>query len=238
MWGNLLITISGGRVTAKYKESWHGVIVITIAWSLNLRMICFGLNGKSPRLQVFLTLLMIQGSRESRKLYQCRKLCSHSILETIQVRICTRNIKNWRDKTDNLSFFRKITYIKPHELETLLWMGRRRDVWKGLSYSTWFSRTSHLSETSSCRNSCNANTTCSKVCGCYSVRYLVLYLLLIKFGVLRWLLHWQIYKCQQKLDWKSYFPWLDYGFHKCIRVDSLIKYIGPLNCAHYWLWSW
>ena len=32
-------------------------------------------------------------------------------------------------------------------------------------------------------------------------------------------------------------PLSSYGCRKCMFVDSLIEYIGPPNCGHYWGWS-
>ena len=37
-----------------------------------------------------------------------------------------------------------------------------------------------------------------------------------------------------KSDETSVLPLFSYGSQKCIVVDSLIEYIGPPNCVHYW----
>ena len=44
-------------------------------------------------------------------------------------------------------------------------------------------------------------------------------------------------KYEQKSDWKSDLSLFSYGSWKCMYEDFLIEYIGPSNCAHYWMWN-
>ena len=42
---------------------------------------------------------------------------------------------------------------------------------------------------------------------------------------------------QQTLNWKLDQSSFSYGYWKRLFVDLLIEYIGPRNCAFYWVWS-
>ena len=188
--GNLLITISGGRVTAK--------ILRILTWWL-CHHNCMKSQASNdmfwPWWQVTKASSISDPSGDSGKAENQENCisaenCAHPpFWKLFKYASAQETSRTGEIKLITWVFLRKITYIKPHELETLLWMGRRHDVWKGLSDLTWFCKNSNVSESSSCRNSCNANTTCSKVCGCYSVRFLCSPSSTDQICVLRWLLH-------------------------------------------------
>lgn len=157
-------------------------------------------------------LIWWSGNLRIKKIVSVQKIALILDSETIQVLICTRNIENWRDKTNNLSFIES-TSIKSHKLETLLWMGRHAHmmceghIWFNLiSSNTSHARVLQLPKFVQCK------TPLVLRYGCYSVHFLGLHLLLIKFAFSDdCCISKSRMKRHQKSDWKSDLRWLDYG---------------------------